>query len=59
MTPGSCRTAASDAATALRIGALLLVAALAAVALVTQGRTPFRAAIGIALVDAALLVLAR
>lgn len=51
--------AASDAATLPRVGALLLVAALAAVALLTSGRTPFRAAIGIALVDAALLVLAR
>ena len=50
---------ASDAAAILRVGALLLVAALVVVALVTAGRTPFRAAIGIALVDATLLVLAR
>lgn len=50
---------ASDAAAILRVGALLLVAALVVVALVTSGRTPFRAAIGIALVDATLLVLAR
>lgn len=50
---------ASDAAPALRLAALLLVAALVAVALVTRGRAPFWAAVGIALVDAALLVLAR
>lgn len=43
----------------LRIAALLLVAALAAVALSTRGRTPFRAAIAIAVVDALLLVLAQ
>jgi 4-hydroxybenzoate polyprenyltransferase len=43
----------------LRAGALLVVAALAVVALRTRGRTPFRAAIAIALVDAVLLVAAR
>ena len=50
---------ASDAAPVLRWTALLLVAALVVVALVTRGRTPFWAAVGIALVDATLLVLAR
>jgi hypothetical protein len=35
------------------------VAALVAVALVTRGRAPFWAAVGVAVVDAALLVLAR
>ncbi len=43
----------------LRAGALLVVAALAVVALRTRGRTPFRAAIAIAIVDAVLLVAAR
>lgn len=51
--------AAHEAGTILRVAALLLVAVLAVVALLTEGRTPFRAAIGIALVDATLLVLAR
>ncbi len=50
---------AGDAPTGLRLGALLLVAALGVVALVTRGRVPFWAAVGIALVDATLLVLAR
>lgn len=43
----------------LRAGALAAGAALAAVALLTRGRTPFRAAIGIAALAVALLVLAR
>ncbi|MFN8198623.1 MAG: UbiA family prenyltransferase [Nakamurella multipartita] len=43
----------------IRIAVLLLVAALAAIALLTRGRTPFRAAIAIAVVDALLLVLAQ
>lgn len=43
----------------LRGGAVLLVAALAAVALLARGRTPFRAAVAIAIVDAVLLVAAR
>jgi 4-hydroxybenzoate polyprenyltransferase len=50
---------AGEAAAALRMGALLLVGALVMVGLVTRGRTPFWAAVGIALVDATLLVLAR
>lgn len=50
---------AGDAAPVLRLGALVLVAALAVVALVARGRTPFWAAVGIAVVDATLLVLAR
>lgn len=37
---------------------LVVVAVLVALTLVTRGRTPFRAALGIALVDVALLVLA-
>lgn len=39
--------------------ALVVVGGLAVVALVTSGRTPFRAAIGMALVDVAMLVWAR
>lgn len=41
------------------LAALGLVAVLAVVALTTQGRTPFRAAIGVALVDVLLLVWSR
>ena len=44
---------------AVSFAALALVVALALVALVGRGRTPFRAAVGIALVDAALLVASR
>lgn len=40
-------------------GALLLTGALAAVALLARGRAPFRAAIGMALVDVVMLVWAR
>ena len=43
----------------LAAAALTLVGALAVVALVTRGRTPFRAAIAMALVDVAMLVVAR
>ena len=39
--------------------ALVVVGGLAVVALVTTGRTPFRAAIAMALVDVAMLVWAR
>jgi 4-hydroxybenzoate polyprenyltransferase len=38
---------------------LIVVGGLAVLALVTEGRTPFRAAIGMALVDVAMLVVAR
>ena len=41
------------------VAALVLVGGLAVVALVTEGRTPFRAAIAMALVDVAMLVWAR
>ena len=51
--------AASNGALPLRLGALLLVAALAGVALGAHGKAPFWAAVGIAVVDAALLVIAR
>lgn len=50
---------ASDGTLPLRLAALLLVAGLAAVALGARGRAPFWAAVGIAVVDAALLVIAR
>ena len=43
-------------AVAALVAALVLVAVLAGVALLTSGRTPFRAAIGVALVDVLLLV---
>lgn len=45
--------------TSLAVAALVVVGALAVVALVASGRTPFRAAIAMALVDVALLVWAR
>jgi 4-hydroxybenzoate polyprenyltransferase len=45
--------------TALAVTALVLTAGLAVVALVARGRTPFRAAIAMALVDVAMLVWAR
>ena len=41
------------------VAALVLVAALAVAAITGQGRTPFRAAVGIALVDVVLLVVLR
>lgn len=50
---------AAGAAPWLRVGAVVAAAALAVVALTTRGRTPFRAAIGIAALDVLLLVLAR
>jgi 4-hydroxybenzoate polyprenyltransferase len=43
----------------LAAAALVVVGVLAVVALVTRGRTPFRAAIAMALVDVAMLVVAR
>jgi 4-hydroxybenzoate polyprenyltransferase len=43
----------------LAAAGLTLVGALAVLALVTRGRTPFRAAIAMALVDVAMLVVAR
>ncbi len=45
--------------TAVATVALVVVGGLAVVALVTSGRTPFRAAIAMALVDVAMLVWAR
>lgn len=48
---------AGEVPVALVVTVLTVVAALAAVALVTHGRTPFRAAVGIALVDVFLVVL--
>lgn len=50
---------ADDATTWSRVGAPAAAAALAVVALTTGGRTPFRAAIGIAALDVLLLVTAR
>ena len=50
---------ASLDSTALAVTALVVVVALAVVALVAHGRTPFRAAIAMALVDVAMLVWAR
>lgn len=50
---------AAGAAPWLRVGAVVVAAALVALALTTRGRTPFRAAIGIAAIDVLLLVLAR
>ena len=50
--------AATAAPLALRLAALLLAGVLGAVALRTRGRTPFRAAIGIAAVAVLLLVVA-
>ena len=44
---------------AVALVALVVVGGLAVVALVTTGRTPFRAAIAMALVDVAMLVWAR
>ena len=44
---------------AVAVVALVVVGGLAVVALVTEGRTPFRAAIAMALVDVAMLVWAR
>ena len=44
---------------ALAIAALVVVGGLAVVVLVTKGRTPFRAAIAMAVVDVAMLVVAR
>ncbi len=44
---------------AVRAGFLLVVLGLAMAALLTRGRTPFRAAVAIAIVDAVLLVAAR
>jgi 4-hydroxybenzoate polyprenyltransferase len=44
---------------ALAVAALVVTAGLAVVALVATGRTPFRAAIAMALVDVAMLVWAR
>jgi len=49
---------AAEVSRAAVVVALFAVAALALLALVTHGRTPFRAAVGIALVDVCLLVLA-
>ncbi|HEY5882104.1 MAG TPA: UbiA family prenyltransferase [Nakamurella sp.] len=61
LTAASCvvAVASREVSLVLRVGALLVVAALAAVALLTRGRVPFRAAIAIAIVDAVLLVAAR
>ena len=57
--PGATESAGGDEALVLgRLGALLLVAALAVVALIGRGRAPFWAAVAIAVVDAALLVAA-
>lgn len=50
---------AGRATSAVSVVALALVAALAVLALVGRGRTPFRAAMGIALVDVVLLVVLR
>ncbi|WP_426243319.1 UbiA family prenyltransferase [Nocardioides sp. LHG3406-4] len=49
----------SPVSPAVSVPALLVVAALSVTALVTRGRTPFRAVIAIALVDVALLVVSR
>jgi 4-hydroxybenzoate polyprenyltransferase len=51
--------AAGQAPPVLRVCVLLVVLALAATALLTGGRAPFRAAVAIAIVDAVLLVAAR
>ena len=51
--------ASREAPGPVRVGVLLVVLALAAVALLTRGRAPFRAAVAIAIVDAVLLVAAR
>jgi len=50
---------ASSAPRPLVLGTLVVVVALGAVAVLAQGRTPFRAAVAIALVDAVLVVAAR
>lgn len=49
---------ASTVPTAALLGSLALVAALVALVLVGGGKTPFRAAVGIALVDVTMLVVA-
>jgi hypothetical protein len=49
----------SAVGTVVAVVALVLVGGLAVLALVTEGRTPFRAAIAMALVDVAMLVWAR
>lgn len=50
---------ASSAPRPLVVGTLAVVVVLGALAVLTQGRTPFRAAVAIALVDAVLVVAAR